>query len=156
MKILIVCPQCGSSFERYPCQIKGKKVVCCSRACIDAFKSKVENPDGYKFRDFSKNSKRFSEMNPEWNQSRMSPEIRMKLRHKRLDTGQGKSYEKTFSRHTHRIVAEKMIGRPLKRGEVVHHINRNKRDNNPENLIVFSSQAEHAAWHKGHGGGGAT
>lgn len=33
-------------------------------------------------------------------------------------------------------------------GEVVHHINGDKRDNRPENLRVFSSQAEHARWHK--------
>ena len=33
-----------------------------------------------------------------------------------------------------------ILGRPLLPGEVVHHING---DNRPENLRVFSSQAEH-------------
>lgn len=43
-----------------------------------------------------------------------------------------------------------ILGRPLERGEVVHHIDRNKRNNEPENLMVFPSQAHHAAWHKEH------
>ena len=75
-------------------------------------------------------------------------EVRKKLRAKRLGVGGGKSYEKTLGVHTHRLVAEKMLGRKLKPGEVVHHIDMDKRNNAPENLRVFKNQAEHALWHK--------
>ncbi|MCM3041695.1 HNH endonuclease [Paenibacillus motobuensis] len=77
----------------------------------------------------------------------MTDEKRKKLRLARLDSGEGKAYEKYYGRHLHRIIAEQKLGRKHKQGEVVHHINGNKRDNRSENLKVFASQKEHAAWH---------
>lgn len=47
----------------------------------------------------------------------------------------------------HRIVAERMLGRPLARGEAVHHANGVKTDNRPENLIVMH-QRDHAKLHQ--------
>jgi hypothetical protein len=38
----------------------------------------------------------------------------------------------------HRVVAERVIGRFLALGEAVHHIDRNPRNNSPENLRVLS------------------
>lgn len=57
------------------------------------------------------------------------------------------SYRKYFGRHEHRVVAEQMLGRPLRRGEVVHHIDQNKHNNIPKNLMVFKCQKDHADWH---------
>ena len=88
-------------------------------------------------------------MNKELNPSRMTLATRMKLSVAKTKVD-AIGYQKTFGVHTHRRVAEKMLGRKLRPGEVVHHIDRNKRNNSPENLMVFKSQAEHAAWHKAH------
>lgn len=71
--------------------------------------------------------------------------------HKAL-AGPGKpdNYKRHLGKRVHREVAEKMLNRSLLPGEVVHHINGDRHDNRPENLMVFSSQQEHVAYHAAH------
>ena len=64
-----------------------------------------------------------------------------------MNSGQGKTYTKRYGRHEHRVVAEEILGRKLKPGETVHHMDGNKRNNRPENIRVFRSQSEHAKFH---------
>lgn len=124
------CGNCGVPVRRLRCETKNASVLMCSRACLNEW-----------------NSKRFTGLNIALNPDRMTPSTRKKLREHRLGTGEGKTYTKTYSRHTHRIVAEQKLGRPLAPGEVVHHIDENKRNNHPDNLQVFASQVEHAKHH---------
>jgi hypothetical protein len=51
-------------------------------------------------------------------------------------------------RPVHQWVAKKELGYKPGSGQVVHHKNRNKQDNSPENLAVFSSQKIHNKIHK--------
>lgn len=132
------CPVCGKQVYRTPGQLKRTKVVYCSRECFKAV-----------------NGLRMTELNRELNPTRMTQTTKQKIREQRLkETENRVGYPKVYGRHEHRIVAEQMLGRPLNHGEVVHHIDRNKQNNKPENLMVFSSQAEHAKWHKEHDKGG--
>lgn len=56
-------------------------------------------------------------------------------------------YRKVKGRHEHRIVAELKYGRKLTFDDVVHHIDGNKRNNSPDNLVVMT-RAEHIAVHR--------
>jgi hypothetical protein len=56
-------------------------------------------------------------------------------------------YRKVMGVHEHRTIAEQKIGRKLKPGEIVHHKDHNKRNNDPENIEVLASQSEHCKVH---------
>jgi hypothetical protein len=61
--------------------------------------------------------------------------------------GAGRGYVKFMGRHLHRVMAEKILGRPLFAGEIVHHIDGDKRNNTWRNIEVLPSQSEHARLH---------
>ena len=126
-----ICAYCGAPTKVYPSNLGPRNY--CSLEC---------------------RNKAMAERNRKNNPTLMTPEVRAKLRESRLGRGEGVTYTKTYGRHTHRVVAEQMLGRPLLKGEVVHHIDGNKRNNHPDNLMVFPSQSEHVRWHASHRGGG--
>ena len=48
------------------------------------------------------------------------------------------------ARSLHRVLAEQLLARPLKAGEIVHHRDGDSTNNDPANLLVLPSQRYHA------------
>ena len=51
--------------------------------------------------------------------------------------------------YVHRLKAEEKLGRKLKHGECVHHIDGDKLNNDIDNLMIFKTTADHTAFHDG-------
>lgn len=126
--VIVVCITCGKEFEarrweveRDPANRRGLgRRKFCSKAC-------VRSPHKFDSQTASEASRR-----------------RRNFRYGAKPT----TYKKRNGRLEHRFVAEQMLGRVLLPGEVVHHKDRNKHNNDPSNLMVFTSQSEHATHHR--------
>ena len=51
--------------------------------------------------------------------------------------------------YEHRLVAERLLGRRLRRGELVHHLDENKANNDDSNIVVLGSHKWHRFEHRG-------
>jgi len=64
------------------------------------------------------------------------------------------NYPRLGSINKHKIIAERVLGRPLKENEIVHHINLDKRDFRNCNLLICDKQYHaylHAAMERKYG-----
>lgn len=61
----------------------------------------------------------------------------------------GKMWEIKSDLSEHRVIAALKLGRPLKKEEIVHHLDFDHSNNDPENLVICKNVAEHRAYHSG-------
>ncbi len=50
--------------------------------------------------------------------------------------------------YIHRQILERALGKPLPKGAVVHHVNEDRADNRPQNLVLCPDQKYHKLLHK--------
>lgn len=78
-------------------------------------------------------------------------EVARKTAEKRGDTlrgrGAGKTYRKRGGKHEHRYVMEQKLGGPIPKGMHVHHIDGDRRNNHPDNLMLLTPE-EHIELHR--------
>ena len=118
------CATCGKSFERYVSLRTGKNAYCSA----DCYTGRVY-PRG--------------EDHPSW---KGGTYMHNGYEH-RVDPARVRRRDGAFrNRATHILVAEEALGRPLAKGEHVHHRNGDKLDNRPENLLVLTA-TKHRALH---------
>ena len=51
--------------------------------------------------------------------------------------------------YEHILVAEEILNRNLLSEECVHHIDRNRKNNNKDNLMIFATKSDHVSFHNG-------
>lgn len=97
----------------------------------------------------------YGALNATWRGGRVLVATSKRQRGERASFGNGYYYildpthpnaNKTGYVAEHIQVATEERGRPLAEGELVHHINLDKHDNSPSNLVIASRQ-QHANWH---------
>lgn len=150
MPITVECFECRAVFMKAPSQVRERNFCCkeCRLKWMSRNNREVINVPGH-----NKGCKKphLSEYNRVNNPKReWTIETRTQSRKRALkqteSIDQGISYRKYYGRHLHRVIAEGKIGRKLTSDEVVHHIDGNKLNNNPENLMVVTKE-EHARIH---------
>lgn len=141
-----------------PCRICGKPVVPVLRRTRKAYIYPRQCPDCRgRYRDPVAHRARISAATVGRNNPRHLPVGSTRLRVCGTKTYRFvKSAEPNVWRYEHRAVLEAHLGRPLRRGEHVHHRNGDPLDNRPENLEALTA-AEHnrreftlTRWSRGH------
>lgn len=139
----LLCLHCGEKHYKLDCQLKKGRGKFCSKDCANKYRQNGSAINCV----FCKTEfyRRFGEQKGLVNQF-CSKEC---YSNERILSAKKTTYLKEGGRHIHILVAEKALKRSLNKGEIVHHIDENRKNNNIENLAVLPSQSIHAKVHFG-------
>lgn len=146
--IPLYCLYCEKEF--FPLRFIGRLPKFCQRRCSAKYQDEHHRPSnfhGVKKTEAEKIARRESgkfagQNNGRWNGGRYTVKQNGHV-WVRVATG-------TY-RAEHAVVAEQKLGRPLKKGEIPHHVNMNTADNSPPNIFICASRAIHAKIHAEYG-----
>jgi hypothetical protein len=149
IKVRCIC--CGKVFEVVPYRLRNGKQISCSRECASQMLGRLLTG-----RPRLVTSKVLEEMKHlyEWSGVPIN-KIAFRLGLSRATVhsyarreGWGR-YGRVFKlRKRYRDAAEQLLGRKLKKGEHVHHIDGDKENNEPSNLTVFAGPKLHELAHR--------
>lgn len=126
------CDLCGTPIYRRPSTMAMNAGKYCSRACRNRaypHTGKRTVPESMK-----------GENNPAWTGGRYIEPEKGYVMVRKPDHPRSRQNGYVLE---HILIAESMLNRPLRPGEEVHHINRNRADNRPENLQVYENHLDH-------------
>lgn len=161
-KIKTKCDYCYSDMYIIPIKFKLHKRHFCNLFCCRNFRK--ENPEIYNTPERNRNVSlgRIGLKQSKEAKQKMSLAKKGKvIGDKNSNWKGGKSFVKGYIRvysptHLysiknyvleHRLIAEQFLGRFLTKEEVIHHLDENKKNNKPENLLYFKTNGEHLSFH---------
>lgn len=137
------CTTCGKEFYRRPSEIRSRGIgFYCSQTCWrERNKSRICSVG-----DCNKNVRSLGLCKKHYSRNRRNGDPLIK-KHEANGSPNIKGYRKKRIGDRiiteHQWIVEKLIGRRLKKGESVHHIDGNKLNNEPKNLMLFKSHSAH-------------
>lgn len=140
-RVSLTCGVCGSTFERLACQLTRGRGRFCSNAC------RFEGGKRQTVLHCTLCDAPFSRHLSEQDSERQFCSRPCYMEWRALNRGD--TYPRQGPEHVHRLVAASVLGRPLRPGEVVHHLDEDKTHNDRSNLAVFPNQSYHARCHFG-------
>lgn len=147
-RVELICDECGhestTTWQNYmTAQKKHKrrgKTFCRVCACRKTAAKRRGKPSP--LRGTKKPNSMCGEGHPSWNGGRYISSDGYVMVRVGTRTRGWRGYRKE-----HLIVMEKKLGRKLKKGETVHHLDGDKQNNDPGNLVLCQSHADHRGLH---------
>ena len=156
-KAEMACLECGKTFKTHRAWVKSGRRKFCTRKCKDRANTRNKNRLGVPHTDEARQKMRdaatgkyLRENSSQWKGGTyLAKGYRHVMVEMLPEPQKSLARQMTKGRYIleHRAVAAEKLGRPLRRNEIVHHMNGVKDDNRPDNLEVVG-RGQHTKEHR--------